>query len=119
MQKIKKNSLILLLGAMTALLGCQPDHVKPFDPGPTTAAEQNFEALWQSARHVLKKRGFEIDRQDRRDGVMTTYATSSGHFFELWRKDAATIFNQRENALQNILRAVKVTLHRVKGTNRL
>ncbi len=107
---------MLFLAAMFA--GCQPQHVKPFDPGPTTAAEQNFEALWQSARSVLKRRGFELDRQDRRDGVITTYAATSGQFFEFWRKDAATIFSQRENTLQKIMRAAKVSLHRVEGTNR-
>lgn len=118
MQKIKNNSLIFILCIAAILTGCQPQHLKPFDPGPTSAAEQNFEALWQSARRVLKRRGFELDRQDRRDGVITTYAATSGHFFELWRKDAATIFHQRENAMQKIMRAVKVTLRRVKDTNR-
>jgi len=118
MQKTHNNSLMFVLCLAAILTGCQPQHIKPFDLGPTTAAEQNFEALWQSAKRVLKRRGFELDRQDRRDGVITTYASTSGHFFELWRKDAATIFHQRENAMQKIMRAVKVTLHRVKDTNR-
>jgi len=101
-----------------ALAGCIPRYTKPLYPGPTTQAGRNFEALWQGARRVLTQRGFKLDRQDRRDGVMVTYAATRGHFFELWRRDAANIFSLRENTTQKIFRAVKVSLHRVEGTDR-
>lgn len=103
--------LVVLLGS----LGCQPQHVKPREREPQTEAERNFQTLWRSSRRVLKKYGFELDRQDRRAGVITTFAATSGHLFEVWRRDAATPFHYQENAVQNILRAVRLSVRRGEG----
>jgi hypothetical protein len=106
---------ISLIVGLLAVVGCQPRHLKPRQRDPQTEAERNFETLWRSARRVLKKYGFEQDRQDRRDGIITTFAASGGHVFEVWRKDSATPFHYQENAIQNILRAVRVSLRRGEG----
>lgn len=106
---------ISLIVGLLAAVGCQPGHLKPREREPQTEAERNFETLWRSARRVLKKYGFELDRQDRRDGIITTFAASGGHVFEVWRKDSATPFHYQENAIQNILRAVRVSVRRGEG----
>jgi hypothetical protein len=93
------------------IAGCAPNHVAPVARPLETEEQRSFERLWQASRRVLRDRHFEIDRQDRRDGRLTTLATTSSHGIEqLWRGDAATVFHQRENHVQTMLRAVHVQL---------
>jgi hypothetical protein len=106
------NRPVFIILMLVPLVGCVPEHTKPLEREPATAAERNFEALWRASKDVLKKYDFPIDRQDRRAGVITTYAVPSGHLFELWRRDAATAFHYQENTVQNILRAARVTIRR-------
>ncbi|MBN2201173.1 hypothetical protein JW777_04400, partial [bacterium] len=100
---------------MVFCAGCnEPMYTKPIEREPATQAERNFRDLWNTSCDVLRKYGFSIDRQDRRDGVITTFAVSGGHGLEaLWRKDASNFFYFRENTTQNILRAARVTIHRL------
>jgi hypothetical protein len=100
--------------ALAICAGCGPMYTKPLEREPATRAERNFRDLWDAACTMLKEYGFTLDRQDRRDGVMTTYAVSGGHGLEaLWRKDASNMFQFRENTTQNILRAARVTVFRL------
>jgi len=120
MRKITFSLIQILIACASAaaFCGCWPAHTKPIYPGPATAVERNFEAVWTASRHVLKHSGFTLDRQDRRDGVVTTMAIPSAQIFEFWRKDAATLFHHEENTVQTILRAVKVTIHQIDGTDK-
>lgn len=116
---MRKIILYILAATVTGLCGCfPPQHVKPMEPQPTTQAERNFNAVWDSTRSVLKKYGYEFDRQDKREGVITTYATPGGQFFEFWRHDSGNFFDWRENSVKTMLRAVKVTIFRVGETDR-
>ena len=105
----------LIIGSLAG--GCIPRHTKPLQRDPATQEERNFQALWEASRTVLKKYGFPLDRQDRRDGVITTEAVAGGHLFEFWRKDAATVFSYKENTVQTIMRAAKVVIHRIKDSD--
>jgi hypothetical protein len=99
--------------------GCWPRHQVSYrPPEPETEAERNFEVVWTAAREVLRDYGFELRRQDRRAGVMTTDAIVGQHFFELWRRDAATLYSYGENSVQTIFRAAKVTIHPVEGRDK-
>ncbi|MCK5113690.1 MAG: hypothetical protein KAR11_02890 [Phycisphaerae bacterium] len=116
---MQRAILILIACGLTAILcGCWPDHTKPIYPGPETAAERNFEAVWLSSRNVLKHSGFPLDRQDPRDGIISTRAIPSSQIFEFWQNDAATVFHHEENIVQTIYRAVKVTIRRVKDSDK-
>ena len=117
MRKLTFILILIACGLGATLYGCWPAHTKPIYPGPETAAERNFEAVWTGSRKVLKRSGFALDRQDRRDGVITTRAMPSAQIFEFWRRDAATLFHREENTVQTILRAVKVSIHPVAGTD--
>lgn len=99
---------LMLLAAFIG--GCTPMYTKPIIPPPSNLKERNFITVWDSCRETLKNYGYELDRTDKRDGVITTYATPGGQFFEFWRKDSATTFNWRENTLQTILRAVRIQI---------
>ena len=118
MRKLTFILILIACGLAAAFCGCWPAHTKPIYPGPETAAERNFEGMWTASREVLKRSGFILDRQDRRDGVITTRAIPSAQIFEFWRKDAATLFHREENTVQTILRAVKVTIHQTPGTDK-
>lgn len=108
----------ILVAAITGLCGCNPpQHVKPMSAEPATQAERNFEAVWNSSRNIIKKYGYEFDRMDKREGIITTYATPGGQFFEFWRKDSGNTFDWRENSVHTMLRAVKVTISRVGATD--
>ncbi|HDY64781.1 MAG TPA: outer membrane protein assembly factor BamC [Phycisphaerae bacterium] len=104
----------LILGSLGG--GCTPRYTKPLQREPATQEERNFQRLWESARTVLKKYSFPLDRQDRRDGIITTEAVAGGHLFEFWRKDAATVFSYKENTVQTIMRAARVTIHRLEDS---
>lgn len=89
-------------------------YTKPTEREPATQAERNFRDLWDASCTTLKQYGFSLDRQDRREGVITTYTVSGGHGLEaLWRKDASNVFYLRENTTQNILRAARVKIRRL------
>ena len=103
--------ILTVVLAAWLIAGCEPNHVAPVARPLETEEQRSFERLWQASRRVLRDRHFEIDRQDRRDGRLTTLATTSSHGLEqLWRGDAATVFHQRENQVQTMLRAVLVQL---------
>jgi hypothetical protein len=103
--------VLTVILAAWSIAGCAPNHVAPVARPLETEEQRNFERVWQASRRVLRDRYFEIDRQDRRDGRLTTLVTTSSHGLEqLWRGDAASLFHQRENNVQTMLRAVYVQL---------
>jgi hypothetical protein len=103
--------ILTVVLAAWLIAGCEPNHVAPVARPLKTEEQRSFERVWQASRKVLRDRYFEIDRQDRRDGRLTTLATTSSHGIEqLWRGDAATLFHKRENQVQTMLRAVHVQL---------
>ena len=103
--------VLTVILAAWSIAGCAPNHVAPVARPLETEEQRNFERVWQASRRVLRDRYFEIDRQDRRDGRLTTLVTTSSHGLEqLWRGDAATLFHHRENNVQTMLRAVHVQL---------
>ncbi|HNX26432.1 MAG TPA: hypothetical protein PKK48_03405 [Phycisphaerae bacterium] len=113
-----KTTFYILAVVAAGLCGCVPQHVKPMEPEPATQAERNFNALWESSRELLKKYDYEIDRMDKREGIITTYATTGGQFFEVWRKDSGNFFDWRENSVKTMLRAVRITIFRVGDSDR-
>ena len=109
-----------LLAAVGYIAGCGPvEHVATGElPANLTPRERNFETLWMSARRTLRRYNFEVDRQDRREGLMTTKALQGSQMAEFWRKDGATWYTKRENSLQPIMRAVKIQVVPVEGTDK-
>ena len=97
----------VLVGPPGCLRYTQP--VAP--PQQLTAHERRFEALWESARQVLRRYYFELDRQDRRAGVITTQPLVGRHFFELWRADATTPKDVLEGTLQSLVRQATVSIY--------
>ena len=49
-----------------------------------------FDPLWRAAGEAVRDAGFTPDRQDMRNGVMTTRRLVSQQIFEPWRRDTAS-----------------------------
>lgn len=104
-------SCCLAAASACSSLGCAVRYTEPIAaPRQLTPAQRNFEAVWQASRTVLKRYRFQLDRQDRRAGVITTRPMTGMHFFELWRRDAARPVDFSESSLQTLYRTARVTV---------
>lgn len=103
---------ILIVSALLAgSHGCV-NYAEPIAPaGPAaTPAERNFDAVWRGSLEVLRAYRFEIDRKDRRAGIITTEPMLARHWFEFWRPDAANFFDLLEGSLQTVARYAEVRI---------
>ena len=108
-----RTIVTVLIGVtLAAAMGCAT-HTRPIVPAAKPiGAERNFEALWQASRQVLKKYYFQLDRQDRREGIITTVPLTGKQPLEFWRGDAATAYSLAENSIQTIYRFATVRITR-------
>ena len=101
---------ILLTTGLLLSGGCG-NYTRPVvKPAQLTPEERNFERVWKASQDVLRKYDFQIDRQDRRAGIITTELMTGKHWFEFWRRDAATAYDVAESTVQTIYRAVQVKI---------
>lgn len=101
-------AVMIAAAAAVALSGCEVDFEPATRPAGLTEAQANFETVWDAGRYVLRKYHFDLDRQDRREGLITTLPMTGMHFFELWRKDAPRPQDFGESTLQTIYRTAEV-----------
>ena len=73
-------------------------------------ASEEADRLWEAAQETLRRHRFQLDRVDRREGVITTLPVTSQHIFEFWRHDVATWSDLCESTLNPIRRSAEVTL---------
>jgi hypothetical protein len=103
----------LLFIALTGLLaGCQAAPQPMATTRPVSAEQADYDAVWQASLDVLREYDFRVDRQDRRDGIITTYPMTGKSWFEFARQDAATARDAWESSLQTIYRAVEIRVDR-------
>ena len=60
-------------------------------PAAASITAKDFDHLWLAAEDAARSRGFVIDRQDYRSGLLTTLPLTSKQWFEFWRNDAQTL----------------------------
>ena len=75
---------------------------------PVSQAQGDYDAVWGACLQVLRDYQFRVDRQDRREGLITTFPMTGKSWFELARKDAATFRDGLESSLQTIYRKAEV-----------
>jgi hypothetical protein len=104
--------MLPLLFALAALAGCGDDYTKPVvsTTGPASAAQKNFDRLWDGSMEVLRQYDFAIALQVRRQGRIETEPLIGKSWFEFWRKDSASAEDTRESSLQKIYRTVKINI---------
>lgn len=92
----------------------------PVASGPTvrtvtTAHPGSIDGPWEAAREILRRHRFEIERLDRRAGVIVTRPLTSQSAFEFWRHDVDTAYDLLEATLNPIRRRVTVRVERGEG----
>jgi hypothetical protein len=75
-------------------------------PAVASVTSTDFYKLWHACADTLRFDDFDIDRQDYRLGVLTTYPMVSKQLFEVWRSDAGTFSQTMQSTLQTVRRTV-------------
>ena len=108
MRMARGTCAVIVLGSL--LGGC----AKYTQPVPRvrelSAAEKNFESLWDASLQTLRKYGFTLAEQDRRAGIIKTAPTISQHFTEFWRREASTSRDVLEGSLHTVYRTVTIEI---------
>jgi hypothetical protein len=81
-------------------------------PPVASVVSPDYPRLWDACARTMTDDQFEIDRQDRRLGVLMSYPMISKQFFEVWRSDAGTPIEVLRDSLQTIRRTVRFELVR-------
>lgn len=88
------RSISILCGACLLCIGCTvttpSSGISPHTLAQPATGEQ-LDHWWTATQEALHAERLQIDRLDRRAGVITTLPEGSQHFFEFWRHDVATM----------------------------
>jgi hypothetical protein len=76
-------------------------------PAATSITYAEFQPLWDACRGELYTRLLPVDREDFRDGLLTSEPVISKQFFEPWRTDAVSVHDVAESSLATIRRLVR------------
>lgn len=79
-------------------------------PAIVTVRDASYVHLWSAAQSVAHDYFFTLDREDYRQGVLTTLPLTSMQWFEPWRRDVATAHDLVRSSLQTLRRTVHFTL---------
>jgi hypothetical protein len=81
-------------------------------PAVASITSRDYQKLWNACAQTIRNDQFEIDQEDYRQGVLTTWPMISKQFFEIWRSDAGTLYDVMQDSLQTIRRSVRFELAR-------
>jgi hypothetical protein len=76
-------------------------------PATTTVTADDFDQLWAACERAARDRGFRVDREDFRGGVMTTQPLISKGAVEFWRRDVVTLPDVAESTLHTMRRTIR------------
>jgi hypothetical protein len=75
-------------------------------PAITGIESKDFDLLWKTCRMVMHDRFFVIDREDFREGLMTSLPLVSKQYWEFWRRDTVTVSDIADNSMATIRRTI-------------
>jgi hypothetical protein len=81
-------------------------------PTKDHASCRDFDKLWNACKGELYVRLFPLDREQYREGLISSEAVVSAQFFEPWRRDTASIGDLVESSLSSIRRTVRIEVSR-------
>ena len=124
--RLQTHATKSLLVLITLLAGCA--HQPPATTRPSIATTQpsywlaqpasvhisspDFNRLWKSCEEAARSYGFSLDRQDYRDGVLTTMPLISKQWFEVWRDDVLTPGDLANSSINAFRRTIHFTFRR-------
>ena len=77
--------------------------------GPITN-NASFEQVWDACLTSLEDRGLQVDRRDRRFGLIVSEPVVGKQFFEFWRNDTADSDELLNSSLHTIRRVVTIRI---------
>jgi hypothetical protein len=81
-------------------------------PAVVHVSASDFDTLWKTCRSVAHDRFFLIDREEFREGLMTTQPLVSKQDWEIWRRDVVTIPGIAASTLATIRRTIRFQITR-------
>ncbi len=108
---------VLILGLIMGPFfwtGCvdPPSNYGPVQADVVVQDENEFDDLWETILRVLRRVSLQPDRQDRREGVITTLPITTQQWFEFWRHDAMGPYQFLESSMHTIQRQATIRIHR-------
>lgn len=100
--------------------GCMPANRGAYistQPIDLAARSPEADQLWSAVNETLRRHRFQLDRVDRRSGVITTIPMTSGHIMEFWRHDVDTWHDLWESTLNPLRRKVDIKFERDENGN--
>jgi len=82
-----------------------------------SVAAGDYQAAFNTATAVLRERGYELDRQDFRFGVITTQPKPSPTLFEFWIPDNHTPQQAVASTMNHERRVARVTIRPIEATS--
>ena len=114
-----RNFVVCLVFAAPCLLtaGCHLFLVRPpsASPQPLFVTSTNSEFVWERIVDVLHDYPFEIERENKLNGVIETKYRIGSTLLEPWFRDSYGLRNRLESSIQTVRRKVFVTMTPVEG----
>lgn len=97
--------------------GCQmlPVRAPAGAPQPLFVASSNSEFVWERIVDVLHDYPFEIQRENKLDGIIETKYRIGSTCLEPWLRDSPGFRNRLESGIQTVRRKIFVTMTPVDG----
>lgn len=107
--EIMKNSIFLTFTALLAVLlaGCSQSQ-QVVSSQPECLPQVSLDQTMQTARTVLQKMHFSIEKYDPDARYIRTRPLSGAQFFEVWRQDNASAYTAARSNLQTLRRIVEI-----------
>jgi hypothetical protein len=108
---------LALAGIVLMASGCQmlPLRAPVGAPQPLFVASTNSEFVWERIVDVLHDYPFEIERENKLDGIIETKYRIGSTALEPWFRDSPGLRNRMESTIQTVRRKVFVTMTPVEG----
>jgi hypothetical protein len=81
-------------------------------PSAASLYDDDYDRLWNACAETAKSEFFSLDRQDYRDGLLTTRPLVSKQLWEFWRSDAGDSYYALQNSIQTIRRSIEFDFDR-------
>lgn len=110
--------------AATCIAGTAGCQAPPQPLGPTVervslGQPEDRDQLWTAVCDALRGQSFQLDRQDKVNGVITTFPETTAQGFELWRPQPRPAYYWWEANMQTIARQATVQLLPGRNANDL
>ena len=105
-KKFLSLTLVVLSGLV--LIGCAEQRGSQGEA--VTRYNASFEKVWEACLASLEEHSFQIDRHDRRFGLIVSKPVAGKQFFEFWRKDTASGYDVLNSSLHTIRRVVTIRI---------